>query len=56
MAYLIGGFFRVLNPYTSGQLLVQRYCTLEKVKSVKMYVLLRNYQAVYCPLPCVFVR
>ncbi len=36
MAYVVGGFFQVLNYYGTAQALVQRYGTLPKVVDVQM--------------------
>ena len=36
--YLIGGFFRVLNPYVCSQMFIQRYGTLETPEKAKLYV------------------
>lgn len=38
--FLIGGIFRVVNPYISGQVWVQRYCTLKSERDVKIAIYL----------------
>ncbi|ELT90273.1 hypothetical protein CAPTEDRAFT_177302 [Capitella teleta] len=39
-SYVIGGFFRVLSPYSAEQYFIQRYCSAKSLKHARIAVLL----------------